>query len=430
MFDKSLLEKVLMKSGIKKRFSPGLIASATIDSREAVENSIFFAFRGENNDGHDYIEMLLEKEVYCVGEKGEYDNPKFIKVESVLSFLQDLAKERRKYFAGKVISLTGSSGKTTTRELLAAMLRLSGKTVHTSHANFNNHIGLPLVILNLPLNIDYMVLEMGMNHSGEIKTLTGIASPDISFITNIGTAHIGNFESQEDLANAKLEIFEYSSGSLVADIDDKYIKNWVDKNKDRKIHTYQKSKFYTVVENFNNQPGYMIENLMTAVEVIKSVSNKIPDLENVIKKSNLPSMRGEIRKCGKREFVLDCYNANPDSMHKSIDEFYKKCVAEKEEKIYLILGSMFELGVFSKKMHQELVKFLKTLTLLKRTFLIGCEFDKIKSDFLNEKNMIFLGDIADIVPFMPDEGKFLMKGSRGNRLEKLFEVLECRGGLK
>ncbi|HNW16196.1 MAG TPA: UDP-N-acetylmuramoyl-tripeptide--D-alanyl-D-alanine ligase [bacterium] len=430
MFTTALIEKVLRASGIRKEFAPGIISNVSIDSRSCRKNSFFFAFKGENVDGHDFIPALLEKGVLCAGEKDLPENDLYIKVPNVLDFLSALAKERRKLFKGTVFAITGSSGKTSTRQLTVSMLQLLSKSVHATSGNLNNHIGLPLVILNTPMNIDALVLEMGMNHAGEIRHLTEIADPDLSVITNIGTAHIGNFRSQKDLAFAKLEIFEYSKGIVVADTGNEFIKKWVGSNRSkRKIVEYSSSDSEKIAPEFDYLEKYMVENLYTASVTVKASEGIIPDLGKVVTNASFPSMRGEIRKVENRTFVVDCYNANPGSMRSSIENFYEKYSRKSGSETYLILGSMFELGEFSKKMHEELVNYLKNLNLLKRVFLIGCEFEKTRPGFLNEKKVLFLGDITDIPEHLPKEGVFLLKGSRGNRMEKIFDLLEKIGGV-
>lgn len=430
MFTTALIEKVLRQTGIEKKLHPGIISNVSIDSRSCGKNSFFFAFKGENVDGHDFIPALLEKGVLCAGEKDLPYNDFYIKVPDVLEFLSRLAKERRELFKGKVFAITGSSGKTSTRQLTVSMLQLLSKSVHATSGNLNNHIGMPLVILNTPMNVDCIVLEMGMNHAGEIARLTEIADPDLSVITNIGTAHIGNFRSQDDLALAKLEIFQYSKGVVVADTSNDFIRKWVENNgSGRSVAKYSTLDSSVIASDFDDLEQYMIENLYTASVMVKASEGILPDLRNVVTNASFPSMRGEIIKAGNRTFVVDCYNANPGSMKRSVENFYEKYSKKEGEKTYLILGSMFELGEFSKKMHEELVNYLKSLNLLKRVFLIGCEFEKIRPGFLNEKKVLFLGDIADIMQCLPEEGIFLLKGSRGNRMEKIFELMEKGGGI-
>ncbi len=425
MFTTLLVEKALEKAGLKKKLRNAVISKCCIDSRECTENSLFFAFKGEKTDGHNYIPGLLEKGVICIGSEDITQDENYIKVPDVLDFMSILAHERRKLFHGKVLAVTGSSGKTSTRQLIASMAAVSGKIVWATTGNLNNHLGMPLVIMNMPLGTEVLVLEMGMNHSGEIRKLVEIAEPDFVTITNIGNAHIGNFASHADLAAAKLEIFNFSQAVISANISDPYMKNWVDEHKNsRKIHAYSNENLEKLAGDFEELPDFMIENVNCAANIVSAALGTLPDLRKAVENCVLPGMRGEVKVIGKRTFVVDCYNANPQSMQKSIENFYKKYALKESKQCVLILGSMFELGNFSEKMHKELVNSLKNFTLLKAVFLIGCEFDKIKSDFWNCKKLVFLGDIAEIKGLLPEEGAFLVKGSRGNRLERLFDFPE------
>ena len=427
MFTTLLLEKALEKAGLKKKFKNAVISKCCIDSRECTENSLFFAFKGEKTDGHNYIPDLLKKGVFCIGSEDVSQDENYVKVPDVLDFMSILAHERRKLFHGKVIAVTGSSGKTSTRQLIASMAAVSGKIVWATKGNLNNHLGMPLVILNMPLLTEVLVLEMGMNHSGEIRKLVEIAEPDFVTITNIGNAHIGNFASHADLAAAKLEIFNFSNAVVSANISDPYMKKWVEEHKtSRKIHTYSNESLERLSRDFEELPCFMVENLLCAANVIQAALGILPDLKKSVEKCVLPGMRGEIKVVGKRTFVVDCYNANPQSMQKSIDNFYQKYAEKESKECTLILGSMFELGNFSEKMHKELVNSLKNFKLLKAVFLIGCEFDKIKSDFWNCEKLVFLGDITEINGRLPEEGMFLVKGSRGNKLERIFDFLEVK----
>ena len=425
MFTTLLVERALEKAGLKKKLKNALISKCCIDSRECTENSLFFAFKGEKTDGHNYIPELLKKGVLCIGSEEITESENYVKVPDVLDFMSILAHERRKLFHGKVIAVTGSSGKTSTRQLIASMAAVSGKIVWATTGNLNNHLGMPLVILNMPLCTEVLVLEMGMNHSGEIRKLAEIADPDFVTITNIGNAHIGNFASHADLAAAKLEIFDFSDAVVSANISDPYMKKWVEGHKtSRKIRTYSNEDLAELSKDFEELPDFMVENINCAANVIQAAFGTLPDLKKAVGKCVLPGMRGEVKVVGKRTFVVDCYNANPQSMQKSIENFYKKYAVKESMECTLILGSMFELGKFSEKMHKELVNSLKNFTLLKAVFLVGCEFDKVKADFLNCEKLVFLGDIAEIKGLLPDSGAFLVKGSRGNRLERLFDFLE------
>ena len=425
MFTTLLVEKALEKAGLKKKLKKALISKCCIDSRECTENSLFFAFKGEKTDGHNYIPDLLKKGVICIGSEDVSNDENYVKVPDVLDFMSILAHERRRLFRGKVLAVTGSSGKTSTRQLIASMAAVSGKIVYATTGNLNNHLGLPLVIMNMPLGTEVLVLEMGMNHSGEIRKLVEIADPDFVTITNIGNAHIGNFASHADLAAAKLEIFNFSKAAVSANISDPYMKKWVEEHKtSRNIRTYSNDDLKRLASDFEDLPDFMVENINCAANIVSAALGTLPDLKKAVEKCVLPGMRGEVKVIGKRTFVADCYNANPQSMQKSIENFYKKYALKESKQCVLILGSMFELGNFSEKMHKELVNSLKNFTLLKAVFLVGCEFDKIRSDFWNCEKLVFLGDITEISGLLPDEGVFLVKGSRGNRLERLFDFPE------
>jgi len=427
MFTTNLIEKTALKDGLLLNLDPGIISNVSIDSRNCGTGSLFFAFRGENVNGHDFIPELLKKGVVCVGEEALFEGKNYVRVENTLRFLSELAAARRKMFKGKVIALTGSSGKTTTREMIVSMLKVISKRVHATSGNLNNHIGLPLVILNTPLSVDYLVLEMGMNHSGEIRDLVNIADPDFSVITNIGSAHIGNFKSKEDLAKAKLEIFEHSKGVAVANTDHPEILKWVEKNeKLKKIKKYSLKCAAEIKKDVENVEGFTMENLYTAFQTVVCAVGEKPDVKKAFEVLQLPGMRGETVNIGKRIFVVDCYNANPESMKSSIDSFYRKYSTVEGLEIYLVLGSMFELGDFSKKMHEELVNYIKKLNLLKRVFLTGIEFEKLSDQILNEKKSFFLGEIEEIVDEIPESGVFLLKGSRGNKLERLLKLISLK----
>ena len=152
MFTTLLIEKALEKAGLKKKLRSAVISKCCIDSRECVENSLFFAFKGEKRNGHDFVPELVKKGVVCIGSEDTIQDENYIQVPDVIGFMGILAHERRKLFNGKVIAVTGSSGKTSTRQLAASMAAVSGKIVWATTGNLNNNIGLPLVILNMPLN--------------------------------------------------------------------------------------------------------------------------------------------------------------------------------------------------------------------------------------------------------------------------------------
>ncbi|MCK5807881.1 UDP-N-acetylmuramoyl-tripeptide--D-alanyl-D-alanine ligase [bacterium] len=423
MFSHLLLERVATQCGANWNSNrPALISSVSIDSRTAIRDTLFIAFKGEFRDGHDFIPELLAKGVFCVGEVATYDDANYIKVPSSLDFLQQLSRERLR-LKGEltIIAVSGSSGKTTTRELIVSGLRLYGKIVHSTTGNLNNHLGLPLTILALPLIVDIAVLEMGMNHTGEIALLTEIATPDIGVLTNIGFAHIGNFSSRDELALAKLELFE-GSKSVLYRSDDKWMRQWAERS-DRESTSFEMPTSFA--GKLENLPHFMAENTLTAFNTIKMVvpTAKLDEIIEKSKAKKLPKYRGEMVVKGEQNFVMDCYNANPDSMKKSIDSFIK-IYGRTNQPLYLVLGEMGELGNFSKYFHQELVMYIKSLKVLSRVFLTGKEFEKLRGVILECRNVEFIPSLADLRALLPKHGFFLLKGSRANALERLVEQKE------
>lgn len=425
MISTLLIEKVLKNTKYFRKFKPALIGNVVIDSRNAKPGDLFVAFRGENIDAHKFVPELLKKGVWCAGTEN-IRGAKYIKVTDQTRFLIKLAENMEISSSVKTFAVTGSNGKTSTREILSSLIRMNGYTVHSSRKNYNNSIGLPLSILNRPLNCDMQVLEIGMNQKGEIAELVKIAKPDYTVITNIGTAHIGNLGSQQAVADAKLELFRnFKNASVVARMDDPYIAEWVEsEGENRDVHLYEINADKSVFPDFISD--FMYENYLTACACVRASGLKdIFPVEKVFSSVVIPELRGDVRVLGKREIHLDCYNANFDSMKRSISDFVRRN-SEKNKDIYLVLGEMKELGEFSEKFHTELVKFVKKLNMISGAFFIGNEFEKQKHLFALNGVLVFVREIADFVSKMPSKGVFLVKGSRGNRLENILNLIESR----
>ncbi len=440
MLAHTMVNEALARCGAKARVDNAVFGAVTIDSRTARPGDIFCAFKGEKVDGHSFVAALAAQGVLCVGSD-PLGIAGYAQVADVVQFLAALARLRRDAQNSRILALTGSSGKTTTREFAARMLTLCGKSVYGTSGNLNNHLGLPLTLLNAPLDCDFIVLEMGMNHAGEIAHLCATADPDAVLITNIGFAHIGNFNSRDELAQAKLEIFDHSRGRIAADIDDPYIARWLAAHPGRAATTYSTAgkeaalTVRTVAEDrivvrwqgheyaaqMPDLPDYMVQNFAAAAALVLPYVGSPEPLFGVFEGLNLPKYRGEEVKMGERVIVADCYNANPDSMLRSIDNFVRKGGAGADAGRYLVLGDMAELGRFAEKFHRELVKYIKTLTVVNKSFLIGEEFEKIRGEFIDDERVLFFGSMDDLAAALPSRGRFLLKGSRRNRLELLFD---------
>ncbi len=392
------------------------------DSREVKPGQIYIAIKGENHDGHDFLEeafkngaskAIVEKEIEGI------DKDKFIVVEDTLAILNQLAIYVRSISKAKFIGITGSSGKTSTKELLKAALEIQGKTYATV-GNMNNLIGLPITLVNMPLDIDYVILEMGMNHSGEIEQLTKIAKPDVAIITNIGRAHHGFFKTTNDIALAKSEIFqglnkdgiaviakgeffnllnekanEYSNNILVLG-DDNDLKLLNYNNGDVKCEINGKEYCYSLLMKGEHQA-------LNSVMVLGAVDALGVDVNAAIKgisKLNSLKGRGETKiintKFGEFTLIDDAYNANPDSMTAA----FKVLGSYKDKRKVAILGEMRELGEFAKTLHEGLL-----------SEILNAQIDKV---------YCCCNDIKSLFDMLPEQ----IKGEWAEDSKKLKELLD------
>ena len=366
------------------------INNFVIDSRICTKDDIFIAI----NNGYKYIDNNLDC-LSVITDKNITKNVPYpiIKVKDSIIALSNIAKYKRKHYKKtKVIAITGSVGKTTTKELLYNILKTKYK-VYKSDKNYNNHIGLPLTLSNINQNYDYILLEMGMNHKGEIDYLSNIAKPNIGIITNIGTSHIGNFNTYEDIIYSKLELTNYLKDILF--IDKKYNKYINYKNiyyyKDYQIKTITNTLENTnLIININNIdykinfniPGiHLINNILICIDVSLYLNIKIKDIIKTINEFIMPENRLNIYK---KEFIIldDSYNASLESTIGLLDTIKNI----KKEKI-IILGDILELGNYSKEIHLKINNKLKEIYGLK--LLVGEETKVIDGiHFNNNKEII------------------------------------------
>ena len=347
------------------------------DTRAIKDGDIFIGFKGETVDGGIRYKEALENGAKgciinkCANENLEKIENKFIlEVEDTILATQQIAKLKRKKYNIPVVAITGSVGKTSTKDIIASVDSEKYEVLKTQ-GNMNNHIGLPMTILGLR-NHTAMVVEMGMNHFGEISTLTKIAKPTIAVITNVGTAHIGNLGSRENILKAKLEILEDLSkdGTVVINNDNDLLHKWYLENKDNyNIVTYgiendsmEKAQDINYLESsskYNLKNEGVIEvpvggeafvyNSLAAISVGKALGIGMDKIKQGILKFELTKMRLDVQKSSKGYTIInDCYNANYDSM-KSALQYLNRTPGNRK---IAVLGDMLELGDFSKKLHE------------------------------------------------------------------------------
>ena len=350
------------------------------DTRLVKENDVYVGLKGESFDGNKLYEQALEKGAkVCILQdveisediKSKYFDRAIIIVEDTIKALQQLAAYKRSLYNIPVVGITGSVGKTSARDMIASIVATKYK-VWKTQGNYNNHLGLPLTILGLK-DHEALVVEMGMNHSGEISLLSKIAKPDIAVITNVGTAHIGNLGSREGILKAKLEILDglKKDGVLIINKDDDMLSSWYDKqeNKDNiltfgidsdgdikatDIEIGERGSSFKINDKKFEVPvagGHYIYHALLGILVGRELNISDEKIAEGIKSIELTKGRMEMIKCSDDIIVInDCYNANFDSMKAAVDYLGK---VENRRKI-AVLGDMLELGEFSEALHKKI----------------------------------------------------------------------------
>jgi UDP-N-acetylmuramoyl-tripeptide--D-alanyl-D-alanine ligase len=405
------------------------------DSRSVKKNSLFFALKGDNFDGNKYaLEALNKGAKYAIIDDSNLKNPNFIKVQNVLNSLQELSTFHRIQLSKtKIIALTGSNGKTTTKELIHSVLSKKYKTVSTL-GNLNNHIGVPISLLKIKKDSNFAVIEMGANHIGEIAFLTNLVKPDYGYITNFGKAHLEGFGGIKGVIKGKTELYNWlieNKKPILINSDDKIQKKFTNS---KSILFGKKIQSQFVFKEFNEDfvsvgfnelkikskliGSYNFNNIIAAISFglyfkidIKSIQNAI---ENYTPKNN----RSEVLNTKDKKIILDAYNANPTSMRLAIDSFFKLSGSKA-----LILADMLELGIYSNDEHLEIINHLETENTGK-TYLVGEEFYKLKKEsnsisFYKTKNELIL----EISNNKILEKNILIKGSRAMKMEELINLI-------
>lgn len=416
----------------------------TTDTRSCPPDSIFFALKGETFNGNRFAHQALEKgcRYAVVDELVGCDEPdsRIIKTDDVLTTLQQLAHHHRKQLGTRIIGITGTNGKTTTKELIAAVLAEKYNVLYTQ-GNLNNHIGVPKTLLQLTAEHDIAVIEMGANHPGEIKTLVDIVEPDCGLITNVGRAHLGGFGSFEGVVRTKGELYDYlrhNSATAFIHAENQHLTAIADGLTLVKYGTQPDAELLVCGEVRECAPflsftwrrkggadnlvntkligDYNIYNMLAAATIGVSYALSDEQICHALATYTPSNNRSQLTVTERNRLVVDAYNANPTSMAAALNNF----AMMKAERKMMILGSMGELGDVSETEHQKIVDIIKT-TGIENVWLVGSEFARIEhpyrqfSDVEEVKHAINAEQIADRC--------ILIKGSNAQRLFTLPETL-------
>ncbi|MBQ9215567.1 MAG: UDP-N-acetylmuramoyl-tripeptide--D-alanyl-D-alanine ligase [Prevotella sp.] len=428
----------------------------TTDSRDCPEGSIFLALKGESFDGNRFAAAAIEKGcAYAIIDEKEYakDN-RFIVVENCLQTFKDIAREHRRQFDIPVIGITGTNGKTTTKELVAAVLSQKYNVLYTQ-GNFNNDVGVPKTLLRLTKEHEIAVIEMGASHPGDIKTLAETAEPTCGLITNVGRAHLQGFGSFEGVIKTKCELYDFlrtrEDGLIFINADNENLLNQIGDEEEIWLSPYSTDpeKQYTCIsgEVLECNPflkfrwreplmtleeegrstkwhkvqtqligAYNIDNLLAAIAVGINFGvdrKKIcAALENYAPSNN----RSQMTVTEKNHLIVDAYNANPSSMMAALENFQ---LMQADHKM-VILGDMRELGEVSAEEHQHIVDFL-TMMDLEDVWLVGEEFAKTSCTYRKFRDV---EEVKQAIAAKQPEGHYiLIKGSNGTKLFQLPELL-------
>lgn len=417
--------------------------SVSTDTRKIEKETIFFALKGGNFDGNDFALQALEQGAsMAVVDRVGITGDKVLFVDNVLHALQELARMYRRSLAIPVVGLTGTNGKTTTKELITAVLSQKYR-VSSTKGNLNNHIGVPLTVLAIPSDSEIAVVEMGANHPLDIDELTSIAMPTLGLITNVGKAHLEGFGSFEGVKKTKGELYDYlksEGGKVFLNTDNEHLMGMA---KERRIATfvpYGKSEmkvailptdldhpFLRMELNVDSVKrleldsqivgGYNADNVLAAVALGIFFDVDPMKIREAIRNYTPDNNRSQLMRTDNNLVIVDCYNANPTSMDAALVNFSKFNVARK----VAILGDMLELGTASVEEHRKIITLVEDLK-IGTVFFVGAEFKA-----LEDADHLFFSNTNELIDYIKNnpisDSLVLVKGSRGIKLESLLSLL-------
>ena len=412
------------------------------DSRTVGKGQIFFALWGDNYNGNKFVSEALAHGAMCaVVDDPLFETENTILVDDCLFELQALASHYRKELNVPVLAITGTNGKTTTKELLAAILSKKLK-IHFTQGNLNNHIGVPLTILSAPSDTEMLILEMGASHISEIRTLCLIAKPDYGIITNIGNAHIEGFGSLDGIIKTKIELYEHLrkvNGIALYNDKDPLLTEKIFKLVNRAVPFSDPTGIELVIEPVQSDlnlkmtitylhhtynlktnlfGSFNLENVRAAIASGLFLGVEMKDIIDAVEEYKPANNRSQVKTTKLNTLICDSYNANPTSMRVALDSF----TALKAEQKAVILGDMLELGEKSEEEHLKILKMLQS-DFAGQVFLVGKVFQKIslKSGF---KTFLTVDKLIEFIKDEPIKGNtILIKGSRGIKLERIYDLL-------
>lgn len=414
--------------------------SVSIDTRKIDKNSFFVAIKGDNFDANTFAKEALDKgaSYVIIDNKEYYIDERTVLVENSLEALQELAKFHRNHLKLPIIALTGSNGKTTTKELINVVLSKKFKTKATV-GNLNNHIGVPLTLLSFNGETEMGIVEMGANHQKEIEFLCSIAQPDYGYITNFGKAHLEGFGGVEGVIKGKSEMYDYLSNNnklVFVNLEDPI---QVEKTKTMKRYSFGVNKefatvnitsieanpFVSVVYSQNSISTHLIglynaNNINAAIAIGAYFGVNESDIKQALESYIPENNRSQLMLKGTNEIILDAYNANPSSMKVAIENFI---LLDKKNKI-VFLGDMFELGEESLLEHKGVVDLLMNQNDIS-CYFVGKDFYQNKA---NQSNFFFFENFDVFSDFIRNKkfenNMILIKGSRGMALERTLEFIQ------
>jgi UDP-N-acetylmuramoyl-tripeptide--D-alanyl-D-alanine ligase len=413
--------------------------SIVIDTRKVQANSMFVALKGERFDANTFASEALEKgaSFVIIDNATYFIDERTILVNNCLETLQELASYHRKQLGIPIIALTGSNGKTTTKELIYSVLSKKFNVCATL-GNLNNHIGVPLTLLSFSDKTEIGIVEMGANHQKEIAFLSEIAQPDFGYITNFGKAHLEGFGGVEGVIKGKCELYDYlkKQNKKVFVNSDDIIQNEKTATLNRITFSEKEKSAFSFIKNVKANPLVAVEfdiitvnshliglynanNINAAIAIGLYFEVPTNEIKAAIESYIPDNNRSQLLKKGSNEIILDAYNANPSSMKVAFDNFVQ---LENKNKI-MILGDMFELGDESNEEHAKLIQMIAPIKAI-RCFFIGNYFyqNKIETD-----NLLFFKDFDVFVNYIknnqPEAAFILIKGSRGMSLERTLEYI-------